>query len=171
MKKYIVSIFVIATFAVYVLYQRVSGVGNVVIVNNPSIIPIREGGVDDDDDDFIPPKTARTPAPTTAPKSTATKTTNGLYKDGNYTGISADAYYGNIQVLATISGGNITDVQFLDYPQDRSNSIRINTYAMPILKQEAIQVQNANVDTVSGASYSSEAFRQSLSSALAQAKK
>ena len=60
--------------------------------------------------------------------------------------------------------------QFLDYPKDRSTSIRINSRAMPILKSEAIQAQNSNVNTISGATDSSGAFRESLASALAQAK-
>lgn len=91
------------------------------------------------------------------------------YKDGQYTGNVADAYYGNIQVQATIQGGKISDVVFLDYPQDRRNSVRINTEAMPLLKSEAIQAQSAQVDIVSGATATSDAFRQSLASALAQA--
>ena len=92
------------------------------------------------------------------------------YKDGSYTGNSTDAFYGNIQVQAIISGGKITDVQFLQYPSDRSRSVAINTFAMPNLKQEAIQAQSANVDIVSGATDSSNAFIESLSSALSKAK-
>jgi len=60
-------------------------------------------------------------------------------------------------------------VQFLQYPSDRNTSIRINSRAMPILKQEAISAQNANVNIVSGATDSSQAFQQSLASALSQA--
>ena len=93
----------------------------------------------------------------------------GQYKDGTYTGNPADAFYGNIQVQAIISGGRITDVQFLQYPNDRSTSIAINSQAMPYLKQEAIQAQSANVDIVSGATDSSQAFQESLASALSQA--
>lgn len=96
--------------------------------------------------------------------------TRGQYKNGEYTGNVANAFYGNIQVKAVISGGRITDVQFLDYPHDRQNSIRINTYAMPILKSEAIKAQSAEVDAVSGASATSAAFKESLSSALSQAR-
>ena len=70
---------------------------------------------------------------------------------------------------AIIQSGQIVDVQFLQYPNDRERSLAINTQAMPILKQEAIQVQNASVDIVSGATDSSKAFIQSLSSALSQA--
>ncbi|MDR3559364.1 MAG: FMN-binding protein [Candidatus Pacebacteria bacterium] len=91
------------------------------------------------------------------------------YRDGQYTGQPADAYYGNIQVKAIVSNGKISDVQFLDYPQDRNHSIQINQVAMPILKQEAIQSQSAQVQIVSGATDTSQAFQQSLDSALTQA--
>lgn len=94
----------------------------------------------------------------------------GQYKNGSYTGNVADAYYGYVQVKTVISGGKISDVQFLQHPSDRGTSIEINNYAMPILTQEAIQVQNSNVDIVSGATETSLAFRDSLASALAQAK-
>jgi len=92
------------------------------------------------------------------------------YKDGTYTGNAADAFYGNIQVQATIQSGRITNVQFLQYPNDRTRSIAINTLAMPNLSSDAIQAQNANVNIFSGATDSSNAFIQSLSSALTQAK-
>ena len=176
MKKYIVSAFLIVTFAVYAIYQRISDGGDVVVMN-PSIndVPIKTVikttpviPISAPPTPTQTPTTVPTPAPTPVPVK---KVVNiGLYKDGSYTGDSADAYYGNIQVEAVISGGKITDVQFLDYPQDRNTSVRINTYAMPRLRQEAIQAQSANVNTVSGASDSSGAFRQSLSSALAQAR-
>lgn len=94
----------------------------------------------------------------------------GLYKDGTYTGSAKDAYYGYIQVQATINNGLISDVTFLQYPNDNGTSRYVNSQAMPILKSEAIQAQSAQVDIVSGASDSSMAFQQSLASALAQAK-
>ncbi|MDE2001425.1 MAG: FMN-binding protein [Patescibacteria group bacterium] len=109
-----------------------------------------------------PPTPAPTPAPAPKPKN--------LYADGTFTGNPADAYYGTVQVQATIQNGKITDVQFLQYPSDRSTSRYINGQAMPYLKQEAIQAQNANVDIVSGATDTSFAFRESLASALALAK-
>ena len=92
------------------------------------------------------------------------------YKDGTFTGGSEDAYYGNVQVKAVISGGKITDVQFIQHPQNAARSVAINTLAMPNLTQEAIQTQDAQVDVVSGATDTSNAFMQSLSSALTQAK-
>ena len=93
----------------------------------------------------------------------------GPYKNGSYTGAVADAFYGNVQVRVTISGGKITNVQFLQHPSDRQTSQIINRQAMPLLTQEAIQAQSAQVDGVSGASATSQAFVQSLGSALQQA--
>lgn len=94
----------------------------------------------------------------------------GAYKDGSYTGSPADAYYGTVQVKAVIRNGKIVDVVFLDRPHTHENSIFINGQAMPLLTQEAIQAQSAQVDGVSGASFTSAAFKESLASALALAK-
>lgn len=94
----------------------------------------------------------------------------GLYTDGAYTGSAADAYYGTIQVQAIIQGGKLTDVKFLQYPSDRSTSVAVNTMAMPILKKEAIAAQSATVDGASGATFTSQAFRESLGAALTLAK-
>jgi uncharacterized protein with FMN-binding domain len=101
--------------------------------------------------------------------SAAGGTTGAAYKDGSYTGSVADAQWGVIQVKAVISGGKISDVQFLQYPNERERSVEINGYADPQLTQEAIQAQSAQVDIVTGATDTSEAFMQSLSDALTQA--
>ena len=116
--------------------------------------------------------TTTTDTATTTGATTTTTTTvaNALYKDGQYDGSIADAHYGNVQVRAIIQGGKLMDVQFLSYPNDRNLSIRINSYALPILRSEAIKAQSAQVDIVSGASNSSNAFINSLSSSLSQAK-
>lgn len=233
-KKYILSVLLVATFASYALLKQITGANNAFAVipqsnnsnkiasglssstgvkktqsvppvikkiavsnSSPSVVVQRRTYSDDSEYENysapiavnipvstpsptpvsspIPAISAPTPAPTPAPapapltvQPTAPAST-GQYKDGQYTGVSADAYYGNIQVLAVISGGKLVDVQFLDYPQDRNRSIQINNYAMPILKSEAIQAQSANVDIVSGATDSSGAFTQSLQSALSQA--
>jgi uncharacterized protein with FMN-binding domain len=103
------------------------------------------------------------------PSSTPTATPAQSWKDGTYTGQSADAFYGNVQVQVVISNGKISDVRFLDYPQDAGRSKEINNQAMPLLKQEAIQAQSAQVNGVSGASATSQAFVTSLQSALSQA--
>lgn len=151
MKKYILSFLLIGTFGLYVLYLHTGS-------NAAEVAPTASLSIS---------SLIKTPVGNKAPIIAS----SGQYKDGTYTGISANAYYGNIQIEAVINGGKLADVQFLDYPRDRRTSIRINNQAMPFLKQEAIHAQSANVDTVSGASDSSGAFRQSLASALSQAKK
>jgi len=102
--------------------------------------------------------------------TSSTSSTNGnQYKNGTYTGSVADAYYGNVQVSVTISGGQITAVKFLQYPNTHSTSVYINQQAMPYLQQEAIKAQSGNIQLISGATFTSQAFIQSLNSALSQA--
>jgi uncharacterized protein with FMN-binding domain len=102
--------------------------------------------------------------------STGGSEATGLYKDGTYTGTAADAFYGTIQVEAVVSGGQLTDVTFLQYPNAPGHTSDVSNTALPQLKQEAITAQSANVNVVSGATQDSQAFQQSLASALAQAK-
>lgn len=108
--------------------------------------------------------------PTNATTTKPTPGTSASYKDGTFVGLVADAYYGNVQVKATIRGGGLTDVAFVQYPDTHDTSIMINQQAMPYLRQEALQSQSANVNIISGATFTSEAFIQSLASALNQAK-
>lgn len=121
----------------------------------------------------IPPSSTTSLTPTTPTSTTKNPVSmmmgQGKYRNGTYTGSVADAFYGNVQVKVTVQSGKVTQVNFLDYPHDRSTSVSINSYATPLLAQQAVQAQSANVDGVSGASATSEAFRQSLASALAQA--
>lgn len=91
------------------------------------------------------------------------------YKDGSHTGRAANAYYGEVQVKVSVNDGRITDVSFVQYPDTHSTSISINRQAMPYLQQEAIKSQSPNVDIISGATYTSQAFIQSLQDALTQA--
>jgi uncharacterized protein with FMN-binding domain len=82
--------------------------------------------------------------------------------DGTYSGPTVDAYYGLVQVQAIIQGGRVVDVKVLRYPSDRRTSVSINLHALPLLRDEVIQAQNANVDIISGATLTSEAFIRSL---------
>jgi uncharacterized protein with FMN-binding domain len=157
MKKILVSLFLVAAFAGYLLFYRRSPE---VIINTP--------------EPTVSTTATNTPTPTATVPSTATPTatpkpSTGQYRNGTYTGSVADAFYGNVQVKATITGGKLTDVTFLQYPSDREHSLELSNYAMPILTSEAIQAQSANVDAVSGATQTSEAFKQSLAAALALA--
>jgi len=112
--------------------------------------------------------TAVPPTDVPAPTDTAVPTA-GQYKDGTYKGPTVDAYYGYVQVEADVQNGQIADVKFLQYPSDRRTSQRINSIAMPYLTTEAIQAQSASVDIISGATLTSEAFAQSLQAALQNA--
>ncbi len=94
----------------------------------------------------------------------------GMYTDGVYTGRAVNAYYGTVQVEVTVQGERLISVTFLQYPAGRSTSEYINSIAMPQLKSEAIKAQSAKVSGVSGASYTSSAFKKSLAGALNQAK-
>ena len=99
----------------------------------------------------------------------ATKPAGHGFADGTYTGPVADAYYGLIQIQASIQGGRLTALKILKYPNDRRTSISINRQALPMLRDEAIGAQSANVDIISGATLTSRAFIQSLGGALKKA--
>jgi uncharacterized protein with FMN-binding domain len=65
----------------------------------------------------------------------------------------------------------ITAVSVPTYPNHTDRSIYINQTAIPILKAEALRAQSASINMVSGATDSSDAFAQSLQSAILKAKK
>jgi len=111
----------------------------------------------------------------TYPQATARVVHTGMklaaraYADGVYTGPAADAYYGIIQIQALVQGGRLTALKVLKYPNDRRTSISINRQALPMLRDEAISAQSADVDIISGATLTSKAFIQSLGGALRKA--
>jgi uncharacterized protein with FMN-binding domain len=72
-------------------------------------------------------------------------------------------------VRVVITDGRITDVQALRLPNDRAQSAYISQVAGPMLRSEALQAQSASIDIISGATYTSESYTQSLESALQQA--
>lgn len=76
--------------------------------------------------------------------------------------------FGQIQVEVVIAGGKLKDVVALQLPTGRRSG-QISDYAGPILQQEALQAQSAKIDLVSGATYTSDAYAQSLQAALDQA--
>jgi uncharacterized protein with FMN-binding domain len=84
------------------------------------------------------------------------------------TGSSVQTPYGPVQVAVTFTGGKITAVQALKTPGGRGYSVQVNAYAAPILAQEAVAANSANIQSVSGATYTSEAYKQSLQSAIDQ---
>lgn len=90
-------------------------------------------------------------------------------KDGTFAGQTAQTQYGPVQVQITVSGGKLTDVTALQLTNDGGRSVQISQQAAPILRQEALQAQSAQIQAVSGATYTSEGYVTSLQSALDQA--
>ena len=84
-------------------------------------------------------------------------------------GDPVDNPYGTVQVRVTLHGTQITDVTPLQMPVDRQYSAELSQQAAPLLLQEALQAQSAQINLLSGASYTSESYAQSLQSALDKA--
>jgi len=85
------------------------------------------------------------------------------------TGAVAQTQWGPVQVQLTVSGGSITKVDVLQYPNGNGRDAEINSYALPILIKETTQQQSASIDMVSGATVTSGGYLQSLQSAIDQA--
>jgi uncharacterized protein with FMN-binding domain len=96
-------------------------------------------------------------------------TTAGKTAGRTVAGDPADTRWGPVQVEITVAGGKVTAVQVVDYPQNNGRDREINAYALPVLVQETLGAQSAQVDMVSGATVTSEGYLQSLQSALDQA--
>jgi uncharacterized protein with FMN-binding domain len=94
--------------------------------------------------------------------------TGGAGRTGTFTGAVAETPYGPVQVRATLKSGKLTDVTVLQ-ETDGSLSRQIDARALPILKSEALAADSWNVDTVSGATYTSLGYSRSLQSVLDQA--
>ena len=172
-QKFFLSAFVVFAFIAYAIHEKLTNPNGG--LSAASAAPTAGASQD--------PSNSSAAAPTTDPSSsssaantstqipapTSASSNSSGYKDGTYTGPSVDVNYGLVEVQATVQNGKIAQVQFLDYPHDRRTSQQINAIAMPYLQQEAIQVQSANVDIISGATLTSEGFQMSLQSALASA--
>jgi uncharacterized protein with FMN-binding domain len=107
--------------------------------------------------------------PVTLPPS-STSASSARLRAGTYTGQLVQTRYGPVQVELTATGGRVTSITFLAVPVDRPRSRSISTQAEPLLRSEALTAQSAEVNLLSGATYTSEGFAQSLQSALAQAR-
>jgi uncharacterized protein with FMN-binding domain len=102
------------------------------------------------------------PSPTAATSSGgATRTVNGDV---------VSTRYGDVQVAVVLSSGRIVDVKALQLPFDRSRSQYISDQAAPLLHDEVLSAQSAQIDTIGGATYTSDAYSRSLQSALDRAR-
>jgi uncharacterized protein with FMN-binding domain len=109
-----------------------------------------------------PSATAAAPAPAPAPTPSAPAATAPRVVDGAV----ENTRYGPVQVELTFTGTKITAVKALQSPNQDGRSVEINQYAMPILAQEVLASQSAQIDTVSGATYTSDGYTQSVQSAI-----
>ncbi|HXD60590.1 MAG TPA: FMN-binding protein [Lacisediminihabitans sp.] len=116
------------------------------------------------------PKSAGTAAPAPQPSGSSaapTPTPAGpSVADGTYRGSLVATDYGTVRVSVTISGGRITDITPLKLTDDGGRSVQISRQAAPILRSEVLKAQSANVDSVSGATYTTEGYLTSLQAAL-----
>ncbi len=88
---------------------------------------------------------------------------------GTFTGDSVSTRFGSVQVAVTIAAGTITDITPVHLTDHDSKSVRISNRAAPLLRDAVLASQSADVSTVSGATYTSDAYLGSLQSALDQA--
>jgi uncharacterized protein with FMN-binding domain len=125
----------------------------------------------------LPTATAAAPTTRTAGTTTSgsTPTTSGTSAakrstyTGTVTGTAADTRWGPVQVKVTLASGKITAVDVVQEPDSNNRDQEINADAVPQLVSETLQAQNAQIDMVSGATYTSQGYVQSLQSALDQA--
>jgi uncharacterized protein with FMN-binding domain len=101
-----------------------------------------------------------TAAPTVAPA----KPVGGV--TGSFTGSVANTRYGPVQVKITVENGKIVDAQAVQAPSGSND--RYTQKAVPVLRQQTIAIQSANVQGVSGASFTSYGWYQSLASAISK---
>ena len=101
--------------------------------------------------------------------SGASSTADASQTSSTYTGDSVETGWGPVQVEITVTGSSISHVAAVVAPENDQRSSQISNYAIPQLEQQAMAAQSANIDGVSGASYTANGFAQSLQSALTKA--
>ncbi|WP_328333177.1 MULTISPECIES: FMN-binding protein [unclassified Streptomyces] len=114
---------------------------------------------------------AAQPAPTAPPpRSVPSPPPGGSHPvSGTYTGDAVPTKYGTVQVTATVKDGRLTSVKALHTPSGDDHSRQLAASSVPRLTKEALGAHSAHIDAVSGASYTSQGYVQSLQSALDKA--
>ena len=107
---------------------------------------------------------------TSEPSATSGGSASSL-RNGTFTGNSADTRYGPVKVRITVTGGRISAVDVVDVPQGNPRDVEINSFAVPVLQKETLSTQSAQIDFVSGATFTSDGYTRSLQSALDKAKR
>lgn len=106
---------------------------------------------------------------THSPSAVATPTLAASGTTKTYTGSAASTRYGPVQVQITVENGKVTSVEAVVYPTQDPRDQQINAYAIPQLNAEAQSASSANIDMVSGATFTSEGYLTSLQSAIDEA--
>jgi uncharacterized protein with FMN-binding domain len=110
------------------------------------------------------------PTPAAAVTASAPSTSSSAsYSTRSVTGDAVATQYGDVQLAVTISSGRITRIEPVQLPSDEPKSVAISSYAEPLLRQSALAKQSGAVDTVSGATYTSDGYQTALQSALDKA--
>ena len=108
--------------------------------------------------------TTSSPSPAKTSTASPTKATTLTV-----TGATITTKYGPVQVRITVRSGRITSADAIQYPDETARSRELSSKAIPILDDEAVAAQSANIATVSGATYTSGGYKQSLQSAIDRA--
>jgi len=103
-------------------------------------------------------------------KSSTSAASTGSSAAKTVTGAAWPTIYGPVQVQVTVKNGKVTAVTATEYPQETPRDYQINSYAIPQLNSETLAAGNANIDSVSGATYTSQGYIGSLQDALDKAK-
>ena len=107
--------------------------------------------------------------PMTADESVVSADAPSTADSQTVTGPVAQTEWGPVQVAITVSGSEITDVQVLQYPNENPKDVEINNYALPVLVDETLSAQSADIQMVSGATVTSNGYIWSLQAALDEA--
>jgi uncharacterized protein with FMN-binding domain len=114
------------------------------------------------------PASPTSPSTSTEP-SASPSTGKSSSASGTFTGSTSQTQYGPMQVEIVVSAGKITDVKALQVTDEGGRSAEISNYATPILRTEALKAQSAKIQSVSGATYTSQGYISSLQSAIDKA--
>ena len=158
----------------------IGGLGAVLMITPPNLSSTTQvaGGIPQVDPTAAPSKsTAAKPTkmpsakPSAKPSATAAPTQTAPHPsgatDGSFTGDPISIRYGTVQVKITVQGGKIVDAQAVKAPT--GSNVRYTQMAVPRLREQTIAAQNANIQGVSGASFTSYGWYKSLVSAIAKA--
>ena len=116
------------------------------------------------------PAATASATPTQSQSQTQTQTpTKSAGVSGTFKGETSQTRWGPVQVQVTLSDGKITDVTTLQYPNGDRKSLNISNQVIPWLQDEVLQIQSAQINGISGATYTSGGFKASLASALQKA--